>query len=87
MTSLALIARALVTRPESLCLSGSQGLPARVVEERFTGALSYVVVELDGGSRVQVLLDGDAPNIGDSVRIDRRTDGPMPTVFDAGDAL
>jgi ABC-type Fe3+/spermidine/putrescine transport system ATPase subunit len=49
-------------RPESLALapSGSAGaLPGRVVERRFSGVVTYCLVELDQGGQLEVLVEGE----------------------------
>jgi len=84
----------LVVKPESLRLVVAEtggALPGRIVETRFTGALTYCVVRLMGGEEVEVLVDAEAPTGGASanrsldshqdVFIAPREKGLKPRVF------
>ncbi len=78
----------LVARPEALSLNASTGLKGKVVEIRFTGALTYGVVELESPGQpkpVDVWVEGDPPEVGSHVRVDLRSSGPVPTLFPAKD--
>jgi ABC-type Fe3+/spermidine/putrescine transport system ATPase subunit len=62
----------LMARPESLRISrdgAADGLPGRVLDRRFAGALSFYTIALDGGA--EVLVQGDASDAatGDEVRV------------------
>jgi len=75
----------LVVRPESLSLAspGDPGaLTARVVERRFSGVLTYVVVELDGGERVEVATESDI-EVGATTGVQLRSRGLAPRLFRA----
>ena len=79
----------LIVRPESLLLADlgrPGGLAGEVRGLRFTGALSYALVELDAypGRQVEVLVDGPAgaPK-GSRVAVVPRGSGPDPRIFRA----
>ncbi len=76
-----------VVRPESLALTStdvSDALKGRVVECRFTGVLTYAVVQLASGSEVEVLVDPDTgPCRNDDVAVVLRDGGPPFYVFPA----
>lgn len=61
----------LVVKPESLRLVVAEtggALPGRIVETRFTGALTYCMVRLMGGEEVEVLVDAETPTGGASAK-------------------
>ena len=74
----------IIVKPESLKLGTSEtggALPARVVEHRFTGPLTYCVVRLLGGEEIEVLADTRVPDIHEEVFVAPREGGPKPRVF------
>ena len=79
----------LIVRPESLSLADlgrPGGLAGEVRGLRFTGALSYALVELDvfPGRQVEVLIDGPAgTKAGARVAVVPRGSGPSPRIFGA----
>ncbi len=79
---------ALVVRPEALGLAAAEdpdALPGRIVERRFTGALTYGLVRLTTGVEIEVLIDPDRFPSDDRVFVVRREPGPRPRVFAIGD--
>ena len=76
----------LMARPETLRITrdagAADGLPGRVVDRRFAGALSFYTVALDGGSEVLVQGDASDASTGDDVRI-APVAGAMPLAFAA----
>ncbi|MEM7583703.1 MAG: ABC transporter ATP-binding protein [Acidobacteriota bacterium] len=80
----------LVVKPESLRLATAEtggALPARVVEMRFTGPLTYCVVRLMGGEELEVLADDaelvgrGAPKVHQEVFVAPREGGLKPRIF------
>ncbi len=74
----------IVVKPESLRLATSEtggALPARAVEHRFTGPLTYCTVRLMGGEELEVLADSDLPAIHQEVFVAPRDGGPKPRIF------
>ncbi|MCP3964015.1 MAG: ABC transporter ATP-binding protein [bacterium] len=74
----------IVVKPESLRLATSEtggALPARVVENRFTGPLTYCIVRLMGGEEIQVLADDTRPAPHADVFVAPRPGGPKPRIF------
>ena len=88
---------AAVIRPEALTLDGAtsseSSLKGKVVEIRFTGAMTYAVVELaDPGPHAEkpaehldVWVEGDPPQVGAEVQVTLRAAGPVPTLFSTKD--
>jgi ABC-type Fe3+/spermidine/putrescine transport system ATPase subunit len=80
----------LIVKPEALCLASRdrpEALPGRLVERRFTGALTYCVVRLKNGREVEVLDDGPRDRqADDEVFVAPRGEGPRPRIFPAGGA-
>ena len=74
----------LVVKPESLKLATSEtggALPARTVEHRFTGPLTYCIVRLLGGEEIEVLADDRLPAVHEEVFVAPRETGPKPRIF------
>jgi ABC-type Fe3+/spermidine/putrescine transport system ATPase subunit len=74
---------AVAVRPEALELvpAGTpRALAGRVVERRFSGASTYVVVKLDDGQRIEVVSDSDADE-GSAVGVVLRADAQPPRAF------
>jgi len=78
----------LVVRPEALgCVAPDRAgaLPGRLVERRFTGALSYGVVRLTSGVDLEVMIDPEQSALDERLFVARRDRGPRPRVFALGD--
>jgi putative spermidine/putrescine transport system ATP-binding protein len=58
-----------VVRPERLQF-GAQGVPGTVRERRYTGALAFYQVEVEGGERLEVLAPPDAAQVGAGVHVE-----------------
>ncbi len=74
----------IILKPESLRLVAPEAggaLPARAVEHRFTGALTYCIVRLMGGEEIEVLADEQIPEVHEEVFIAPRAGGPKPRIF------
>ena len=74
----------LVVKPESLKLGTSEtggALPARAVEHRFTGPLTYCIARLLGGEEIEVLADERLPAIHEEVFVAPRESGSKPRIF------
>ena len=61
--------QALVIRPEHLRLVKGPGVAGVVQERRFTGASAFLLVEIGGGARLEVLSEPRAAVVGDQVTL------------------
>ena len=74
----------IIIKPESLRLADSEtggAMPARAVENRFTGPLTYCIVRLMGGEEIEVLADSHTPAAHEEVFVAPRAGGPKPRIF------